>query len=106
MGKAKKPPQKFMKYAGCIVGPPDLSSRRGFERDAYDWPESVYLLYHLHKEKQAGDTILLLIGAYRSKDEARTAIKRLKKKPGFSTHPDGFGYHPYQLGVDNWSDGF
>jgi hypothetical protein len=31
MTKPKKAQQKFLKYAGSISGPPDLSSRRGFE---------------------------------------------------------------------------
>jgi hypothetical protein len=31
MAKKKSSIPKFMKYAGSIQGPPDLSSRRGFE---------------------------------------------------------------------------
>jgi hypothetical protein len=31
MAKPKKAQQKFLKYAGSVKGPPDLSSRRGFE---------------------------------------------------------------------------
>ena len=36
MAKRKGANQKFMKYAGCISGPPDLSSRRGFSRIAVE----------------------------------------------------------------------
>jgi hypothetical protein len=37
MAKKKKSSiPKFMKYAGSISGPPDLSSRRGFSRVALD----------------------------------------------------------------------
>jgi hypothetical protein len=32
MAKRKSSNQKFMKYAGSIQGPADLSSRRGFSR--------------------------------------------------------------------------
>ena len=34
MAKRKDPIPKFMKYAGSIRGPADLSSRRGFSRVA------------------------------------------------------------------------
>jgi hypothetical protein len=68
--------------------------------------DSVYLLYHLRKDDPESDTQLLLIGAYRSEDDAKAAIERLKSKPGFAKYPDGFEYHAYVLGVENWSDGF
>jgi hypothetical protein len=115
-----------MKHSGSIQGPADLSSRRGFEtgpkRRIEKTPrqtvrrkknsehivgmDSVYLLYHLRKDDPESDTQLLLIGAYRSEDDAKAAIERLKSKPGFAKHPDGFEYHAYALGVENWSEGF
>lgn len=63
--------------------------------------EHVYLLYHV---RETGE--LLFIGAYRSESDAKAAIGRLKNKPGFIDHPDCFEYHQYQLGADNFSDGF
>jgi len=115
-----------MKYAGSINGPVDLSSRRGYEtcsdgriekpssrtvhrrKNAENMvgTDSVYLLYHLRKESPESDTQLLLIGAYLSEDDAKAAIERLKGKPGFAQYPDGFECHAYELGVENWSDGF
>jgi hypothetical protein len=126
MPKQKSPTPKFMKYAGSIRGPADLSSRHGFETGPESRIEksssqkvrrkkntenivgmdSVYLLYHLRKEDPESDTQLLLIGAYRSENDAKAAIERLKSKPGFAKYPDGFEYHAYALGVENWSDGF
>ncbi len=126
MAKRKDPIPKFMKYAGSMRGPADLSSRRGFEtrpQSRIEKPssqmvrrkkntenavgmDSVYLLYHLRKENPESDTQLLLIGAYRSEDDAKAAIERLKSKPGFAKYPDGFECHAYALGVENWSDGF
>ncbi len=126
MRKPKKAEPKFLKYAGVMQGPADLSSRRGFEtgpekrieqspgrrirrkksNENMGGMDSVYLLYHLRKDDPESDTQLLLIGAYRSEDDAKAAIKRLKNKPGFAKYPDGFEYHAYTLGVENWSDGF
>ena len=34
------------------------------------------------------------------------AIDRLRNKPGFSNHPDGFCIDPYELDEDNWESGF
>lgn len=68
--------------------------------------DSVYLLYHLRKEETESDTQLLLIGAYRSENDAKVAIERIKSKPGFAKYPDGFEYHSCALGVENSSDGF
>jgi hypothetical protein len=119
MPKKKAAVPKFRKYSGILRGPADLSSRRGYEtRSDSQNPhrkksdevmarmDSVYLLYHLRKEDPESDTQLLLIGAYRSQNDAKAAIERLKSKPGFSKYPDGFEYHAYELGVENWSDGF
>jgi hypothetical protein len=119
MAKQKSAIPKFMKYSGSVRGPADLSSRRGFEtrsesqnarrkkkiEDAVGF-DSVYLLYHLRKENPDSDTQLLLIGAYRSQDDAKAAIERLKGKPGFAKFPEGFEYQAYALNVENWSDGF
>ena len=63
--------------------------------------DQVYLLYHIRDEGQ-----LLLIGVYRSEEDAKAAIKRLKDKPGFEKYPDNFEYHAYGLGVDIWNEGF
>jgi len=126
MAKQKSLVPKFMKHAGSIRGSADLSSRRGFEIRPVSRIEepssqnllrkknienvvgmdSVYLLYHLREENPESDTQLLLIGAYRSEDDAKAAIERLKSKPGFAKYPNGFEYHAYALGVENWSDGF
>jgi hypothetical protein len=126
MLKTKKPQRKFLRYAGLVQGPSDLSSRRGYEggpesqigktpgekirrkknSENVVGIDSVYLLYHLRKEDPESDTQLLLIGAYRSENDAKAAIKRLRNKPGFAKYPDGFEYHAYALGVENWSDGF
>jgi hypothetical protein len=57
--------------------------------------ESVYLLFHIRED---GD--LLLVGVYRSEDDTKAAIERLKGKPGFTKYPEGFEYHAYGLGVD------
>jgi hypothetical protein len=63
--------------------------------------DQVYLLYHIRDDGQ-----LLLVGVYRSEEEAGAAIERMKRKPGFEKYPDKFEYHAYGLGVDIWNEGF
>jgi hypothetical protein len=50
--------------------------------------DSVVLLWHVHRDDDK------LIGVYRSEDDARAAIERLRDKPGFKDAPDGFAV-PY-----------
>ena len=63
--------------------------------------DQVYLLYHIRDSGQ-----LLLVGAYRSEADAKAAIECSKVKPGFAQFPDDFEIHAYELGVENWPDGF
>jgi hypothetical protein len=66
-------------------------------------PESVYVLWHLRKED---DDEPLLIGVYRKEEDAKEAIERLSKRPGFVTVKNGFKYDKYEINRDYWSDGY
>lgn len=48
----------------------------------------------------------LLIGLYRTPEDAKAAIERLKGKPGFVDFPQGFTMVEYELNVDHWAEGF
>jgi hypothetical protein len=65
--------------------------------------DSIYLLWHIHG---VNDEHHVLIGAYRSEEDAKAAIERLKTKRGFAETPDGFFYERYELNRDHWIDGF
>src|SRR5258708_29455121 len=66
--------------------------------------KSVFILWHTHKV--GGESDEKLIGAYRSRKEAKAAISRLWKKPGFKDAPDGFEVTEYALGKDHWTEGY
>ena len=70
----------------------------------------VYVLTHAFEMKTSRDEELeewaKMIGVYTSEDEARKAVERLKTKPGFCDHPNGFIIDPYELNQDGWQDGF
>ena len=67
--------------------------------------DSVVLLWHVHQEPD-GEDDELLIGVYRTEDDARAAIGRLRDKPGFRDHPEGFQCHTYCLNRDGWTEGY
>jgi hypothetical protein len=67
--------------------------------------ETVYLLWFV-RERTEGEDTELLIGVYRTEEDAQTAIQRLKDKPGFVLYPKGFQIHGRVLGKDSWTEGF
>jgi hypothetical protein len=67
--------------------------------------DSVVLLWHVH-QKPDGEDEELLIGVYRTEDDARAAIDRLRDKPGFRDHPEGFQCHTNHLNRDGWTEGY
>lgn len=48
----------------------------------------------------------MLIGVYSSEEQAKSAIQRLRDKPGFSDFRQGFQIASYELDRDHWVDGF
>jgi hypothetical protein len=46
------------------------------------------------------------IGIYSSEANAKTAIERLKSKPGFRDWPEGFRIFDRWLDHDGWSEGY
>ena len=66
--------------------------------------DSAYVLWHVHK--QDGEDDEKLIGVYRTEEDAKQAIERLKEKPGFKEHQNGFLIDIYPLNKDHWEDGF
>ena len=65
----------------------------------------VHLLWYVNEMAEREDAELL-IGVYSSETEAKSAIQRLKDKPGFGTFPEGFQIHAYELNRDHWTEGF
>src|ERR1700723_71476 len=66
--------------------------------------ESVYVLWHVHVID--GSESEKLIGVFRSRADAKAAIKRLEIKPGFRETPKGFLIDKYRLNCDSWETGF
>jgi len=65
----------------------------------------VYLLWHVRSDDTDCDDGKL-IGVYAADASAKAAIERLRDKPGFGQHPDGFMIEPYTLDKDHWTEGF
>ncbi|MGV8040648.1 MAG: hypothetical protein AB2L07_11390 [Thermoanaerobaculaceae bacterium] len=65
----------------------------------------VYVLLHSHEIQEDKEDIKL-IGVYSSAERGRESITRLSSQPGFRESPEGFHLEPYEVDVDNWTEGF
>jgi hypothetical protein len=66
--------------------------------------DSVFVLWYVHEIEGSDDE--KLIGVYRTEEDARAAMERLRGKPGFMEKPDGFTCDRYELNRDHWTEGF
>ncbi len=66
---------------------------------------SVFLLWHVH-EISAHNDDEKLIGVYRTEEDARAAILRMRDKPGFKGASEGFQIDKYELNKDHWIEGY
>lgn len=67
--------------------------------------DTVFLPWYVHTFKDGAEDELP-IGVYRSDEDARPAINRLREKPGFAAVPTAFEICPYKLNEDHWTEGF
>ena len=67
--------------------------------------DKVQVLWFVQEGKDGEDTELL-IGIYRTQEDAKAAIGRLNDKPGFVDFPQGFMAETYELNKDHWTEGF
>jgi hypothetical protein len=67
--------------------------------------DSVFLLWYVHAPDTDAENEFL-IGAYRTEQDAKDAVERLKNKSGFANAPGGFQIDRYELNKDHWTDGF
>lgn len=68
--------------------------------------KTVFVLQHTHVSDDGRDADVKLIGIYRGRDSAEQARDRLRGRPGFIDHPDGFEISEYGLDQDHWTEGF
>ena len=66
---------------------------------------SVFLLWHSTECEDCPDDVKL-IGVYRTEEDARAALERVKDKPGFRDLPEGFEIVEYPLNRDGWTEGY
>jgi hypothetical protein len=67
----------------------------------------VYKLYHTYgRSDEAREENNKLIGNYSTEDKAKAAIERVRSKPGFRDHPEGFEIFDCPVDVDGWVDGY
>ncbi|PXZ07034.1 hypothetical protein DKK70_08555 [Gilliamella apicola] len=67
--------------------------------------QKIYYLYHVRYE-DTDDEDFRIIGIYSSRKQAKLAIERMKKKPGFIDFPNGFQIIASVLNRAEWLEGF
>lgn len=67
--------------------------------------DHVFILWYV-VAPDAEDEKELLIGVYRTDEDVKAAIERLKNRPGFRDGPQGFRSFPYELNQDHWTQGY
>ena len=72
--------------------------------DADESLPTVFLMWHVRKDDEYADDAKL-IGVYGTRSDCNEAIARLKHKPGFRDHPEGFQIEEYSLNKDHWTEG-
>jgi len=66
--------------------------------------DTVFLLWHNGPPEL--EDAEMLIGVFRTKQDAKDAVTALAGKPGFVDYPGRFEICPYQLGKLHWTEGF
>ena len=66
--------------------------------------DAVYIVTHSYELEGADE--IKIIGAYASHSDARLAVRRKRRYPGFRDHPNGFHIDRFEIGRDQWSEGF
>ena len=64
----------------------------------------VYVLQHEYERD--GFAEVKIIGVYQSRQDADSAVRRMRTLPGFKECQEGFSIDPFDLGVDHWTTGF
>jgi hypothetical protein len=67
--------------------------------------DKVWLLWFEQERDEGADTELL-IGVYRTEENAKSAIERVKDQPGFRDYPQGLNAYEVTLDKDSWTEGF
>ena len=65
----------------------------------------VYYLEHIHKISNDNESAKLL-GIFSTEENAKKAINKYKKLPGFKDFPDDFIIDKYQINETEWNSGF
>jgi len=68
--------------------------------------KTVFLLQHAYERTPDTEEQIKIIGVYATKGDAEDAIGRLSKQPGFCDFPEHFEIGEFELGIDNWAEGF
>lgn len=68
-------------------------------------PRIVFVLSHTQPVGDGAED-LKIIGIYSAEEKAQVALGRVKDKPGFRDHLEGFEIAAHVIDRDGWTEGF
>jgi len=66
--------------------------------------KTVFIVEHSYDLDSCEET--KFIGVYSTEQEAKLAVERLKKQPGFFDRPNDFHINEHELNKDHWTEGY
>ncbi len=79
--------------------------RRCLGESGDEMDDTVWLLW-FEQARDTGEDTEPFIGAYRTEQNAKLAVARLKDQPGFKDYPEGFHVYEHTLDRDGRTEGF
>ena len=65
----------------------------------------LFVVQHAH-ELEDGEDEVKMIGVYSTRENAESAVERLRLQPGFRDTPEGFCIDDYPVDKDHWAEGY
>lgn len=67
--------------------------------------KTVFVVQHVHELENDREDVKF-IGVYSSEANAKRAVERLSRQPGFVDCPEGFSLDEYEVDKDHWAEGY
>ena len=66
----------------------------------------AFLVQHVRQLRRSGSEDVKVFRIYDCESSARLAVRRARRRAGFRNSPTGFTIDRYEVGKDEWQDGF
>jgi homoserine kinase type II len=68
--------------------------------------KTVFLVFHVRIKEDLINENVKLLGVFSSHENAEAHVQKVKSKPGFCDHPQGFSIDEHMIDQGSWLEGF